>query len=168
MRNVLLILVLAIGLVGCIEADRENRQKARQAISAKLTDPSSAVFSDFTVRTTVPGAWAGHTIMRVKVNAKNQFGGYTGVKEWVIIFNLNDSVTDAEIKEDLHLRLAQEFLENIGELKTHIRTAKQSSAFIPLISALQSAGKLALMGYTEYIKEAKELEKMYYRSREKG
>ena len=44
--------------------------------------------------------------MRVNVNSKNSFGGYTGAKEWVVIFDRSSGdVTDAEPEEELYASL---------------------------------------------------------------
>jgi hypothetical protein len=69
---VLAALVLVVGLAGCINSAED---KAKKAITAKLTDPTSPLFSDFTELKTLPEV-PGWAIMRAKVNAKNSKVGW--------------------------------------------------------------------------------------------
>ena len=87
------------------------QQKAKQAITAKLIDPTSPLFSNFTNLRTVPEG-LGKAIMRVNVNAKNSFGGYIGAKAWVVTFDgKSGSVTHAEPEEEWRTRLITELMQ---------------------------------------------------------
>lgn len=69
-----LLLVLASG------ARAEVIDDAKAAVTAKLKDPQSALFSDVRVSSD-PNVVCG------KVNAKNSFGGYVGAKEFRYFIN---------------------------------------------------------------------------------
>ena len=148
MRKVLLFLC-GVGIIAaaCVllyprYQDWAYQENAKKAVIAKLVDPASAQFSDFTERKTVPDVY-GSSIMRVNVNAKNSFGGYTGAKEWVVIFDSSGKVTNVGSKEELHRRFIDEVEKNMKPDK--------------VIFAVFAAENLALMGYPHYLKRANEL-----------
>lgn len=70
--------LLLIVCTGGARADAIDDAKA--AVTAKLKDPQSAVFSDVRVSTD-PNVICG------RVNAKNSFGGYVGAKEFRYFIN---------------------------------------------------------------------------------
>ena len=88
---------LACGLAGC--SPTSNAQaRGERAVLANLRDPSSAKFTDVTVREVRA---AGTTVTSFDicglVNAKNAFGGYTGNRRFIassehniVLFDLGD------------------------------------------------------------------------------
>lgn len=67
--------LLAIALAGCGDSDID---RARAAVSEKLSDPSSAQFRN---ERSKEGGWVCG-----EVNAKNAFGGYIGFKRYTVIW----------------------------------------------------------------------------------
>jgi len=106
MRNTITVIAVLMLVVLVTSCESVSQRRAKEAISAELKDPSSALFSDFTDLETAPkevSLFAGfgskgsrletaRTIMRVKVNAKNSFGAYAGAKQWLVFFDQNGDV----------------------------------------------------------------------------
>ena len=119
MKRTLLLLALAaaLALTGCLNSDEK---KAKEAINAKLTDPKSAIFTGFIGRKTVPEAKVTQTVARIHVNSKNSFGGYTGAKEWAVIFDKDGKVVNVGLREEL----AKEYLALYKKSRTRLESTE--------------------------------------------
>lgn len=151
---------------------RSYQEKAKAAINAKLIDPTSALFSEFTERQTIPEV-PDDSIIRVKVNAKNSFGGYIGNRQWVIIFHHSKFFIDeakrveAEVEDERFDRLYNKFEKHAKAANDKFKAAPMSTdVVLDVLGVKDTAKQLALMGYSKYLETSEDIHARWLRRSE--
>ena len=146
-------IIVVVGVLGYPKYQSWNiQQKAKAAITAKLIDPTSVLFSDFSELKTVKWIkikekehYLGTSFISVKVNAKNMLGGYTGAKEWTVFF------TDDEVSIGLNVVGQTDELYGLLIKEVNENMTSEMCGF-----AHFAAQRLAAIGITSYLEKTQE------------